>query len=126
MDDLAEKINTVLSDPESLKQLGEIAQMLGFSPDQAPTPPQPSPPSEDTGPSDFSMPDIASLMTLASRLKDAGTDDDNINFLTALRPLLSDDKKPRIDRAIKILKLINLLPVLKDSGILGGDLLGIL
>ena len=122
MDDLAEKINSVLSDPESLKQLGEIASMLGFSPDQAPPLPPPSP--QDTP--DLGMPDIASLLTIATKLKDAGTDDDNINFLSALRPLLSDDKKPRIDRAIKILKLINLLPVLKDSGILGGDLLGIL
>ena len=121
MHDLAEKINSVLSDPESLKQLSEIAGMLGFPPpDGAPTP---APPSEspDTG-----MPDITALMSLAGKLKDAGTDDDNINFLVALRPLLGEDKKPRIDRAIKILRLINLLPVLKDSGILGGDLLGIL
>lgn len=124
MDDLAEKINSVLSDPESLKQLGELASMLGFSPDSAP--PQPPPASSDAGPLDLGMPDITSLMTLAGKLREAGTDDDNINFLTALRPLLSDDKKPRIDRAIKILKLLNLLPIIKDSGILGGDLLGIL
>lgn len=123
MDDLAEKINSVLSDPESLKQLGEIASMLGFSPDDAP--PMPQQPDAFTAP-DSGMPDIATLMTLAGKFKDAGADDDNINFLTALRPLLSDDKKPRIDRAIKILKLLNLLPVLRDSGILGGDLLGIL
>lgn len=125
MDDLAEKINSVLSDPESLKQLGEIASMLGFSPDSAPPPPQQSAETSDIGLPD-GLPDIATLMTLAGKLKDAGADDDNINFLAALRPLLSDDKKPRIDRAIKILKLLNLLPVLRDSGILGGDLLGIL
>ena len=119
MDDLAEKINSVLSDPESMKQLSEIAGMLGFSPDAPP--PQAVPEPQDSG-----MPDIGMLMSLAGKLKDAGTDDNNINFLVALRPLLGEDKQPRIDRAIKILRLINLLPVLKESGILGGDMLGIL
>lgn len=119
MDDLAEKINSVLSDPESLKQLGEIAQMLGFSPDG-----QPTPSSQQTNTPE--MPDIGAIMTLAGKLKEAGGDDDNIRFLMALRPLLSEEKQPKIDKAVKILKLINLLPVIKDSGLLGGDLLGIL
>lgn len=122
MDDIAEKISQILSDEESIKQLGEIAQMLGFSPDSASAPPVRQQEQQNGG----DMPDIGALMTLAGKLKDAGTDDDNVNFLKALRPLLSEEKRPRIDRAVKILKLINLLPVLKDSGILGGDLLGIL
>lgn len=121
MEDIAGKISEILSDEESMKQLGEIAQMLGFSPDSAP---QPSPAA--ASPQGNGMPDIAALMSLAGKLKEAGADDDNINFLVALRPLLSDDKKPRIDRAIKILRLINLLPIIRDSGLLGGDLLGIL
>lgn len=114
MDDLAEKINSVLSDPESLKQLGEIASMLGFPPPGEEMPEKPTP---------DSVGDMTALVGLMSKLKEAGGDDDNINFLNALRPLLSDEKKPKIDRAVKMLKLINLLPVLKDSGILGGDFL---
>ena len=118
MEDIAEKISQILSDEESVKQLGEIAQMLGFSPEQAPAPP--AQPSGGSG----EMPDIGAIMALAAKLKDADADDDNVNFLKALRPLLSEEKRPRIDRAVKILRLINLLPALKDSGILGGDLLG--
>lgn len=124
MEDFAGKISEILSDEESMKQLSEIAQMLGFSPDGG-SPPVPSnslPDSSDMG----GMPDIGALMSLAGRLKDAGGNDDNVNFLIALRPLLSEEKRPKIDRAVKILKIINLLPILKDSGILGGDLLGIL
>ncbi len=116
MDDLAEKINSVLSDPESLKQLGEIAKMLGFSPDGA----------EENPPEQTEMPDIAALTALAGKLRDAGGDDDNIRFLSALRPLMSEEKRPRIDKAIRLLKLINLLPVIRDSGLLGGDLFGII
>ena len=124
MEDFAGKISEILSDEESMKQLSEIAQMLGFSPDGGPPPAQVNslPDSTDMG----GMPDIGALMGLAVRLKDAGGNDDNVNFLIALRPLLSEEKRPKIDRAVKILKIINLLPILKDSGILGGDLLGIL
>lgn len=124
MEDFAGKISEILSDEESMKQLSEIAQMLGFSPDggSPPAPVNSLPDSSDMG----GMPDIGALMSLAGRLKDAGGNDDNVNFLIALRPLLSEEKRPKIDRAVKILKIINLLPILKDSGILGGDLLGIL
>ncbi len=113
----------MLSDPESLKQLGELAQMLGLSPD-APAPEAPTQDKSARPPE--GMPDIAAMAELMGKLRQAGADDDNIRFLMALRPLLSEEKHGRLDRAVKILKAINLLPVLKESGILGGDLLGIL
>lgn len=111
----------MLSDPESLKQLGELAQMLGLSPDAPEAPPQDKSARPPEG-----MPDIAAMAELMGKLRQAGADDDNVRFLMALRPLLSEEKHARLDRAVKILKAINLLPVLKESGILGGDLLGIL
>ncbi len=114
MDDLAEKISSVLSDPESVKQLGELAQMLGFSPEQPAGQPAPQP----------DMPDVGALMSLAGKLREAGGDDDNIRFLLALRPLLGEDKQPKLDRAVRLLKIINLLPIIRDSGLLGGDLFG--
>lgn len=124
MDDIAGRISEILSDEESMKQLGEIAQMLGFSPagGAMPSPADNPPDSGDMG----NMPDIGALIGLAGKLREAGGSDDNVNFLIALRPLLSEEKRPKIDRAVKILKLLNLLPILKDSGILGGDMLGIL
>lgn len=120
MEDLAEKISSVLSDPESMKQLSELAQMLGLPAENIPVP------QENDGKPNEQMPDVGAIMNLAAKIKEAGQNDDNINFLNALRPLLSDEKKPKIDRAIKILKLLNILPALKDSGLMGGDLFGIL
>ena len=121
MDDFAEKIQSILSDEESMKQIGELAAMLGLSgeasPPNLPDTPLPLPDSEL---------DMGALMSLAGKLKNCGGNDDNINFLVALKPLLSDEKRKKADNAIKILKLLNLLPILKDSGILGGDFLGIL
>lgn len=122
MEDIAEKIQSVLSDPDSMRQLGEIAQMLGFSPEEQQGNLLQQQPEPDIG----GMPDITALMSLAGKLREAGGNDNNINLLNALRPLLDDEKKVKIDRAIKLLKIINLLPILRDSGILGGDLFGIL
>lgn len=123
MEDIAEKIQSVLSDPDSMRQLGEIAQMLGFSPEE---PEKALPQNTQNAPDLGGMPDITALVSLVGKLQEAGGSDDNINFLNALRPLLDDEKKVKIDRAVKILKIINLLPILRDSGILGGDLFGIL
>lgn len=134
-DDLAEKIGSILSDKESLKQLGELAAMLGFPP-----PPEESgqsnvnmggfPPTAGDSKALTSAPadgfDISKLMGMASMLQGFNSEDDNIRLILALKPLLSEEKRIKADRAVKILKIINLLPLLKESGLLGGDFLGIL
>lgn len=44
-------------------------------------------------------------------------DDRNIEFLKALKLLLGNEKQQKIDDAIKIMRLIRLIPIIKDSGI---------
>ena len=39
MDNLMENIQKVMSDPESMKQINELAQMLGLSGENTPPPP---------------------------------------------------------------------------------------
>lgn len=47
-------------------------------------------------------------------------DDDRIALIKALKPLLSEPRQEKADSAIKMLKLIQLLPLLKDAGLLNG------
>jgi hypothetical protein len=70
--------------------------------------------------------DPAMLMKIQSVLAQASKPDKNIDLLMALRPLLKDENKAKIDRVIRMLRLVSLYPAIKESGILGGDLLGIL
>ncbi len=114
MDDFAEKIGSILSDEESMKQIGELAAMLGLSPDSAPQPEAPKAP--DT-------PDMSAISGLMQKMKGFQPDDDNTRFLLALRPLLGEEKQNKIDRAVKILRLLNILPLISESGLLGGDFL---
>lgn len=133
-DDLVEKIGSILSDKESLKQLGELAAMLGFPPPAGETsqPVNSSGTFSQTGVQKALPPqqsegfDISKLMSMASMLQGLNSEDDNIRLILALKPLLSEDKRAKADRAVKILKIINLLPLIKESGLLGGDFLGIL
>ncbi|MCD8005984.1 MAG: hypothetical protein LUF29_03275 [Oscillospiraceae bacterium] len=117
MDDFADKISSILSDEESMRQIGELAAMLGLSPDgEGGNPPENSAPSTDN----FDMGAVAGLM---QKMKGFQPDDDNTRFLLALRPLLGEEKQNKIDRAVKILRLLNLLPLISESGLLGGDFL---
>ena len=110
MDDLNEKITALLSDPSALEGIRNMASsLLGNAP---------SPPNEEVT-SDNLMPDIdiGKVMSVLGRLKNTGTDE-RTRLLLALKPHLSERRRDRVDRAIKILKLLDMLPLLQDSGFL--------
>ena len=53
-------------------------------------------------------------------------EDDATRLLRALRPLLSQARQKKVDEALKILQMLRLLPLLKESGVLSGLLSGLL
>ena len=140
MDDLMNKIQNVLNDEESMKQIKEFADMLtadnggqGEQGGQSEAPQSPqslggvSPPAESK-PAQATQTgglDIAKLMKIQSIMQSASKPDKNIQLLLALRPLLKEENQAKIDRLIKIFKLFAVYPPLKESGRLGGDLLGL-
>ncbi len=124
MDDMMSVIQSAMQNPETMAQLNAIAQSL-FSGDnqtqQNTTLPDsiPSPQTQNTG--DI---DIQKLMSVASAIKNTNQKDTTIDFLFALKPFLKSEKQQKADRVIKLLRLLAILPILKESGILGGDLIG--
>ncbi len=62
---------------------------------------------------------LDALMKIMGLLEQMNKPDDNERFLLALKPLLRDENRTKIDSAVKILKLLALLPILKESGIFG-------
>ncbi len=141
MDDLMSTIQNVLNDPESLKQVQELAAMLGQgmsdqpqteSPDvPAAAAPQaarntPTLPVQPQQAANAPMPDLAKLMQLREIASQAGSSDNNIRLLTALRPMMKAENQAKIDRLIKLYRLMAIYPALKKSGLLGGDLFGLL
>jgi hypothetical protein len=130
----AEKISEVLSDPESLKQISELAEMLKNGMAE-----NPSADSSNEADSENEIPrsqaesgdesentaglldgiDFSQILQIIMLLSDPPKDK-NVDFLSALKPLMSEDKHPKIDRSIKILKLYDMIEVLKENGLLTG------
>ncbi len=67
----------------------------------------------------FSGLDPEMLIKMLSLFETLNQPDDNERFLLALKPLLREENRAKIDSAIRLMKLFSLLPVLKDSGLLG-------
>lgn len=112
LDDMTEKIQSLLSDEESMQQIRELAAMFGGSSDASAPSAESKPPQTDE-----TLPiNPGALMSLMSGLS---KNDKNCDLLIALKPLLSKDKQPRVDKAVKLLRLYNIYSELKESGALG-------
>ncbi len=74
---------------------------------------------EESGGGLFDGLDIDMLMKLMTMLQQANQQSDDERFLLALRPLLREENRAKIDTAVKFMKLLSLLPVLRESGMLG-------
>lgn len=71
--------------------------------------------SSETG----SGPDLSVLMKIQSLLSQTGgTSDDRSRLLLALKPFLSSERKPHVDRALQLLKLTKLAEAAKEMDIL--------
>ena len=114
MDDIAGKLSEFLSDPDSISKLRVVAEnILGNQNEQAPS--QGSSSNEQ-----FSLPDgfdIGKMMGLISAFK-AQNQDHRSQLLLALKPHLSEPRREKIDHAVKLLKIISLLPILREQGLL--------
>lgn len=69
---------------------------------------------------------IQTVTKLAPLLSQVNREDDSTRLLRALRPLLGEARQKKLDEAIKILQMMRLLPLLKESGVFSGLLSGLL
>ncbi len=133
MDDLGNKISSIMSDPQALEQIKGIASMLGLGS----TPKEESTPyTEDIqavanqtvtsqsplGGLDLSMlqgDTMETIMGIIPLLGEFNKEDDSKRLLLALKPFLGEERQKKVDEASKIISMIRLLPMLKTLNILG-------
>lgn len=115
MEELLAGLTQFLSTQEGQKQLEAVQQMLGQSQPEEEKPPSPKP-AQDLSP--------ALLQGLGKLMEEMHREDDNIRLLRALEPLLSPKRQKRARQAVALLRLMEALPSLKESGMLGGLLDG--
>lgn len=100
MDDLEQKLNTVLSNPQLMQQIMSMAQSMGASPpppkEEAPPPqPQPAMPAIDPG----------MLKAISGFAQNSGIDQNQRSLLKALHPYLSADRITRLEKAMQAAKM---------------------
>ncbi len=145
---LGAMISQLLSNPQQMQQLQQMAASLGLG---APSSNEDSPQAQSNSSSSKSStnpspaPDLSSLIeafrsssapqntnpiidsnmiaSIQKIMQMFSQSNPNVDFLRALRPLLSQQRAKKIDDAIRIMQLIQALPLLKESGIFdfGGD-----
>ena len=113
MDDIAGKLSEFLQDPEAISRLKGIAEnLLGGQNEQNNTP-------TETANDSFSLPndfDLGKIMGLMSVFKNQ-QQDRRSELLLALKPHLSEHRREKVDQAVKLLKIIALLPALREQGL---------
>lgn len=115
MDDLLGRMQSVLSDPESMEQLKELASLLGEADSEESSSQQPEQTSEESESGGGF--DIGMLMQLSSLMGSTGQDEDAA-LLLALKPHLREERQKKVDRALKLMKLLSVWKTLKDTGML--------
>ena len=119
MDDVMDKISGLLSDEESVKQLSELAKMFMDNSEDSSSDSISEDSSEEDNNSDSSgMPDLDTILKLTSLAGAFTQSDKNADLLIALKPHLGEEKQKRVDRAVKLMKLIAVWNMAKESGLL--------
>ena len=119
MDDVMDKVSGLLSDEESVQQLSELAKMFMSEAGESSEASADEPASAEESSSDSGgMPDIETILKLTSLAGAFTQSDKNADLLLALKPHLGEEKQKRVDRAVKLLKLIAVWNMAKESGLL--------
>lgn len=106
MDDISQKIQSLLNDEESMRQIQELAAMFS---------------SGDTSSSEQEQPSQGlgiNPMAIMQLIGSMSVQDKNCDLLLALREHLSPEKQQKIDKAIKLMKLYNIFIAMRENGML--------
>lgn len=123
LDDIAEKIQSLLSDEESMRQISELAAMFsgggnafsgGNDNSEASDRFSGSSDRQEENPDGLGIDPIA-VMQLIGAFSES---DKNCDLLKALRPHLSHEKQQKLDRAVRLLKLYNVFTAMRENGML--------
>ena len=113
MDDLQERIESVLNDPQQMQEILSLARSLGVElPDAGAEPAEKARPEAEMPPTPPSLPQgLGGVMTqpVAELLKEAGKlEKKQENLLNALKPFLKPNRREKIDRAMQVARLSHL------------------
>lgn len=119
MDDIAGKLTELLSNPDILDTVKNLSGLFG-APANNESDKNTSEENENgTGFPDIDLGTMATVMKLIPLINSFSADDETIRLLNALRPFLGKERYKKLDGAIMLVRLMRILPALRESGLLG-------
>ena len=109
MSELQDTINQIMRDPEAMRQVQSLGEKLGLSGN---APAQPAPPSAPSGNAEM----MTALSKLAPLMSSVAPNDETTALLNALKPFLSGEKLQRLQSAGRLIRLVRMIPLLRESG----------
>lgn len=121
MENIADKLQSLLSDEEGLKQLQALFDMMSADKNIKEANIQENQSIEscetESGEGEPGF-DFSALLKLQSIFGGNNCENKNTALLTALKPHLSVERQERVDKAIKMLNMFEIFTALKESGML--------
>ena len=119
MDDLTQTLLSFINNPENKEKIEKIKESFMNTKSEEGTVETKENVNKGESVTQSVSPDtlktISKIVPLISSVK---KEDSSTKFLSALRPLLSEKRQLKLDESVKILKMIKILPLLKDKGLL--------
>lgn len=124
MSDIASQINQVLSNPEMMEQIKALSGLFGQS--AAPSvnaadnvKSESVSPIVQPSPLDMLGTDgLQAAMKFVPLLSELKKDDETTRLLRAIKPFLSPARQSKLDEAVRLLRVIRILPLLKNQGLI--------
>ena len=107
MDEMQNKLDSILGNPQMMEQIMSMAQSLGASP----TPPEPQ-----EAPSALPI-DGAMLTQIAGFARNAAVDKNQQKLLAALSPYLTDHRLQKLEKAMRAAKIAGIAATALSGGI---------
>ena len=111
MADLDKTLNSILSDPEAMEQIKARGEAMGISVPEEKSQPVPQSVAAPSGEM------LGMMMKIAPMLEAMNEENDSTRLLYALQPFLSEKRRGRVDKAVRLLSLMRAVPMLRESGI---------
>lgn len=127
MDNIGDLLSSVLSDPDAMSKLRDTAKQFGLDADaligetgasetSAVRQSEPAENSPQTG-LGINTDMIAAIAKITPLLSKLNEEDDMTRLIHALRPYLSGDRRKKADEADKIMAVMRLIPLLKNTNL---------
>ena len=129
MNDIVSQLSSFIESEEGMNTMKGLAESLmsgdsdissllsSIVPDVSSSIPPPQKKEEKVDTSLPISPDQLSSIMQIMRAFNSSSDDSRTRLLLALKPHLSEKRRERVDKAIKIMKLLAIMPMITESGI---------